>query len=708
MSKPPRKDSPDTPDEETAYQETMALTKEEMGIREKEDEKEDREKAPHQETLAISRKEMGITDDGASEKHQKTQALTREEMGIADRPSGTEEENGYQRTVAMTREEMGIAGESGGYQETMAMSREEMGIREPGEEGGEGYQETMVLTKAEMGIPGGRPGDKEENGEYQQTQPLHEEGTVEGVGGPRDREADFSATRLEKEYHRKWIERDHGDDKYGSEGKIVAGGMGAILRVLDRNLQRISAMKVILPDYKNKADALTGFITEAKITGLLEHPNIIPVHDLGFSEASGIYFTMKLAQGEALYDILEKLRKSDPEYLEKYHTYQLLNIFRKVCDAVSFAHAKGILHQDIKPHNIMVGPHGEVLLMDWGLARYLGGEEGEIPPEEAERIEEIFAAARQAEAESEDLIKGSPTFMSPEQVKGEPLDRRSDIFLLGATLYHIFTLSPPYGGATLMEVLEKALVGNYIPPAEKNPARQIPPDICRIITRAMAPAKEDRYQAVEEMSGEIDDLIAGRWSRQERKRFSQGDWIMREGDAGDEAYLILSGEVQVLKDTDGERIPLGTLRSGDIFGEMSLITPVTRSASVRAETDTEVAVLTRELVSQNLQKLPPYMEKIVSTLTDRLRAANVNIHPYAATDCTLVVLKQLRLLAREKSCDRLTEFSIPPYEIAAEIARDLGLPLQRVQSVLSEAEKEGLVAMADGRLSVPDPSKLGA
>lgn len=411
-------------------------------------------------------------------------------------------------------------------------------------------------------------------------------------------------------------------EKYSLKEKLVSGGMGSIFRVIDQDLHRTSAMKVILPDLKKNIRVFRDFISEAKITGMLEHPNIVPVHDLGVSDEAGLYFTMKLVKGELLIDILDGIEKGDPKY-KKYNNFCLLEIFRKVSDAVSFAHSKDIIHRDIKPQNIIVGEFGEVLLMDWGLAKFIGKKRGHKDLAESG----ILGDLEESKNERDGMIKGSPSYFSPEQASGTvgTIDKRSDIFLLGSTLYHMFTLEPPYTGGDVMEAVAKAENRDMTPPGKRAPGRQIPGEICRIIMKAMARDKRDRYQTVEEMSEEIDQVIAGKWLEDEKKIFKPGDIIMKEGEPGKTAYLILKGKVKITKKSGRKEVALATLGPGDIVGEMALITGERRSATATALGETEATLLTGDVVRRNLEKLPPYMEKIIVSLTNRLREASKRI-----------------------------------------------------------------------------------
>lgn len=691
-----------TPDKQATYQETVVLPREHIDIPK-------RRHTDYQETVAISRQEM--IQNGKSVDYQETVALPRTKAEFDSRPPN------YQETVAISRTDVKPIQDQKDYQETVVLPRTE---KIPFSEKPLDYQETVAISKKEFDftLPDKPRSEKTVKSDKESTpsptiatglrildKPQQYEATIEmpidGIEPPSETEGSYEASELEKQFFQQNV-RGGATDKYRYQEKMVSGGMGTILKVLDQDIQRITAMKVIRPKWKNDLDTLSSFIREAKITGFLEHPNIIPVHELGLLKETGIFFTMKLAEGESLIDILNKIKNADPNYIEKYNTYHLLSIFRKVCDAISFAHARHIIHQDIKPHNIMVGQYGEVLLMDWGLAKYIGKPEHETNPV----YQNIFKNILKLADYKDDMIKGSPAYMSPEQVTGYGLDKQSDIFLLGATLYHMFTLEPPFVGRDMNEVFQKAKQCDFIPPQIRNPARQIPEEICRIILKAMAPKKENRYQLVDDLSRDIDDLIAGKWTQQEKKSFEIGQTLMKEGDAGEEAYLILKGKLQVTKTIGGRKIALGTLKEGDIVGEMALITKESRSASVEALEQTEVAILTQEIVSENLKKLPPYMEKIVSTLTDRLRIANANIHPHLTTDCSYVVLKHLRLIFKDKFGTPIDHVSIPFTELIDEISYDLGLPTPLVKTILEKSIQNQIIVEKDQHIFIPDMNRL--
>ncbi len=507
--------------------------------------------------------------------------------------------------------------------------------------------------------------------------------------------ASFTATELEQEYYRRSVRKEEDTEKFLFRKIFNKGGMGTIFSVLDRDLHRMLAMKVMLPSGKNNLDTVESFVKEAKVTGFLEHPNIIPVHEFGLLPETGFFFTMKLAQGETLRDIICQMRRGHPEYLETYNTYLLLTIFRKVCDAVSYAHSMGIIHQDIKPNNIIVGRYGQVFLIDWGTAKIATHLQKEPDPVKRDFLAAMGAHAR-PQPEDSVRVQGSPAYMSPEQAKGAShlSDQRSDIFLLGSTLYAMFTLQLPYMGKSTRAVMQKARLRKLIPPQLRSPDRQIPEEICRVIMKAMAYKQEERYQTVEAFAQDIDQLIAGKWRQQKLKVFRTGAMLMREGNTGTEAYLILSGSVLVTKEMSGTKVVLGTYQQGEIIGEMSLISDKPRSATIQALEKTTVAVLTKQLLAEHLKKLPPYMEKIVSELTNRLQQTDAMIHPHLTSDCTGVVLKHLRLIFKDKS-DQPHTLTLPFREVVEEIAQDLGLPQEKVRNVLAQAITLRLIVKQD-------------
>ncbi len=294
------------------------------------------------------------------------------------------------------------------------------------------------------------------------------------------------------------------EKKYVIGGIFAQGGMGMILDAKDRSTGRTVAMKVMRN--RGSADAVIRFISEAKITAHLEHPNIVPVHELSVYEDDQVFYTMKFVRGETLHAILDKLLSGDKSTIEKYPLAALLTVFQKICDALSFAHSKGVIHRDLKPDNVMIGDYGEVLVMDWGLAKAEGENWVANNPQELDGSSFETLAGQ---------VMGSPHYMSPEQARGEiaNLDARTDIYALGAILYHLITLSPPVQGQNAADVLSKVSKGELAPAFESLtdskmrrphlPGARVPESLIAVTRKAMAFTREDRYGKVAELQSDI-------------------------------------------------------------------------------------------------------------------------------------------------------------------------------------------------------------
>jgi len=290
---------------------------------------------------------------------------------------------------------------------------------------------------------------------------------------------------------------------YEVKDEIARGGMGKIYSAEDAGLDRLVALKVSTATERGK-DAQ--FFREAKILAALAHPNIVPIHTVGIDAEGRPFYSMKLIQGRTLQWIIKQLAAGEGSITSLYTRERLLDIFRKVCDAVSFAHSKGYLHRDLKPENIMVGEFGEVLVMDWGLAKVI---RRTVPGDEQ-------APGADLEPETLSYIEGSPQYMSPEQANGiyGGLDERSDIYSLGGVLYSILTLRPPVTGASVDEVIQKVRAGETTPMAPSRrgapgsgplPIEQALPEALRAVTlKALSRDKTTRYQSVAAFAADIE------------------------------------------------------------------------------------------------------------------------------------------------------------------------------------------------------------
>ncbi len=332
------------------------------------------------------------------------------------------------------------------------------------------------------------------------------------------------------------LETEHGR-KYHVGGLIAMGGMGTVLHARDMNIRRPVAMK-IMRDIRDldKIDKLR-FVEEAQVTGQLEHPNIVPVHELGVDSRGKVFYTMKYVDGMSLREILTRIRDGDREIIAKHPLNHLLNIFLKACDAVAFANSRGVVHRDLKPENIMVCDFGEVLVMDWGLAKIIGRHEPEpaveVPANGApQRFKTSVNSARQEDDSLQTcagIIMGTPAYMAPEQARGRvnKIDPRTDIYALGGILYHILTLRLPIEGEALREVVRRVMHNEILPPQFWNPdgghkkegythARlrhcpggRVPDALAAVALKALSLDPDDRYQSVPELQSEIEAYQGG-------------------------------------------------------------------------------------------------------------------------------------------------------------------------------------------------------
>lgn len=299
------------------------------------------------------------------------------------------------------------------------------------------------------------------------------------------------------------------------EGVAALGGMGTILRAREESTARLVALKVL--KRSSTDEARRRFTSEARLTAALEHPNIVPVHTIGSTPNDSPFYTMKFVRGKTLRAVLEALARGDSQTTAEYPLPVLLTVFQKVCDAVSFAHGQGFLHRDLKPDNIMLGDFGEVLVMDWGIAKKLGSTDSDLSPDFATEPQDSFNTL-------EGQVLGSPHYMAPEQARGEnqTLDARADIHALGAILHHMLVLEPRVAGRNHTEILSKVAEGtSSAPPAFDAFGKRLPESLRAIITKATAFDPAHRYATVADLQADLTAYQTGFATRAENAPLSR-------------------------------------------------------------------------------------------------------------------------------------------------------------------------------------------
>jgi formylglycine-generating enzyme required for sulfatase activity/serine/threonine protein kinase len=313
------------------------------------------------------------------------------------------------------------------------------------------------------------------------------------------------------------------ESRYQVLGELARGGMGAILEAYDLDLRRHLAMKTIRDTEQLVADPRTvgRFLEEAQVTGQLNHPGIVPVHELGIDKDGQIYFTMQLVKGNTFKDLIDWVWEGK----EGWNQTRALSVLLDVCDTLAYAHSRGVIHRDIKPANIMVGKFGETYVMDWGVARVLGAEDQhdlrlQIEPAVfAKSIESDRREARELDFDSplvtmDGMVVGTPAYIPPEQALGKvkEVDARSDAYSVGAMLYHLLTGQMPYVPKNTRPspraVLLAVTQGPPKPVHVLNPA--VPVELVAIGEKAMSRQRVERYANTREMAEDLRAYLENR------------------------------------------------------------------------------------------------------------------------------------------------------------------------------------------------------
>jgi serine/threonine protein kinase len=284
--------------------------------------------------------------------------------------------------------------------------------------------------------------------------------------------------------------------RYSNFEPLAKGGSAVLQTCRDSNLGRTVVMKTLHPHLAQNEYMKARFLREARVTAQLQHPATVPVYEIGTDIEGRLYFTMKKVEGQTLRDILDKQSLGDEEAIKTYNLDRMLGIIIQVCNALHYAHVHGVVHRDIKPENILIGEFGEVVVLDWGVAKVWANDE----PDMREIEHEVLTDTSQR--------PGTPLYMSPEQIRGggENIDGRTDVYGIGAVLYEVLTLKEPHRGDNINETFEMILNEETIPPEKRTPNRQIPKALSAITMKALAKQPVDRFQSMEELITALRDF----------------------------------------------------------------------------------------------------------------------------------------------------------------------------------------------------------
>lgn len=344
--------------------------------------------------------------------------------------------------------------------------------------------------------------------------------------------------------------------RYEDAGLLGSGGAATVRLAHDRTLNRSVAVKVASSATE---EDLARFRREAQLTAQLEHPGVIPVHDLGAD-----WFTMKKVQGVTFGDLL----RQEPDPIVAHA--RVIETLLRLCETLAFAHHHEVIHRDVKPENVMIGPFGQVYLVDWGIAQVRG--HTDIP------------------------LAGTTGWLSPEQARGEVCDARTDVWGVGALLYYSICGCKPNGSLTIEERAATGAESRPVPlPVGLAGRPSPPPELVRIAMKALSLDPAQRYPSMMALGADLYTARAeGLWF--ERVGFDAGSDIVVQGQPAEAAYFIVDGECEVSQNGG----PIATLGPSDCFGESALVEGGLRTATVTATTAVTVRVITRASLGAEL------------------------------------------------------------------------------------------------------------
>ena len=384
-------------------------------------------------------------------------------------------------------------------------------------------------------------------------------------------------------------------DRYRGRGVLGEGGMGEVRLYEDVHIGREVAMKVLLPELADSPVKRHRFLREARIQAQLDHPCVVPVHEIGETRGGVPYFTMKRVRGHTLSSIVQRRRRGHQRTLAEFGAKRLLHAFTQVCLAVDYAHSLGVIHRDLKPANIMVGDFGEVYVLDWGIARVLEADDGgSLDTREIVDLQTLSGS-----------LLGTPGYLAPEQIRSaEDLDGRADVFALGAILFELLTSEPliPEAEAHVMltETLHALDARARYGALENGP--ELPHFLLEVIGLATAPNREDRIETARELHDAVQSFL--------------------DGDQWDEGRRAAAARHAAAAERASQRAAEGEADASHAHSEAMR----RAGMAVALDPDSEDARRTLVgLVARPPAKLPPEAQNALDARRDRLRRAGLKL-----------------------------------------------------------------------------------
>ncbi|MDP7033590.1 MAG: tetratricopeptide repeat protein, partial [Planctomycetota bacterium] len=524
--------------------------------------------------------------------------------------------------------------------------------------------------------------------------------------------------------------------RYQNIQPLARGGIGQVLSAYDPYLDRTVAIKILHPDRKSAHAQIVRFRQEARISGGLDHPTIVTIHDMGQLPDGAYYFIMKLVSGESLGQILRNIHQNVRQRGVSHDGTPLLGTFQKVCDAIAFAHAHGVVHRDLKPDNLMRGAYGEVLVMDWGIAKKIDapGFSQSDAPTDSEPQAQIPSSIDPLQT-LDGAVVGTPSYMSPEQAEGriEDIGPRSDIYCLGIILYQILALDPPFSGSHPAQILFRIAAGKFLPPSRRSPTAHIPRELEAVVLKAMAREPHNRYQSVPELQEDIQAYLDGRtlgaltygplqrlskWIARNRKTFTgaaaefllavmffgillwqqKNDRDREKEQARRELNQTFNTEQNLARQLLKEAGDLTDLTADQIFVDPR--TGAQKRESPEKRIVREQAIQAHLTAARHLEKALQIHPGDPSVLRLRVEAGK--------TLATLALVGRDYLLARS-AYERLLDFGLPPNELNRFVNRieetrsaRLSWRSKRLRTILDEIAELGADDRPEGRPLLPD------